>query len=548
MQIQTNNRSTTAPSTQNSVLSVWIRVGVAALAMLGLSARLSPLLDWKDRLPWQYLSEDGYLMQTIARNMALGLGMSTADGTIATNGVQPLATFLYAGLHWLAGGDKTLALVLITVFSTVVAAAAAAGLFKLVERLLAQQAHGRELALFTAASWFAAPLIVRHSMNGLETGLYHAAILLALNAYAALSLRQTPSTWSAGERLALGGLLGVTFLARNDAVFFIAALLAAHVLIGAPGEIGAARLRRIGDALVAGITSLLVASPWLIYNRVNFGSIVPISGAAQSHASTLGSNLPLLPANLFENTVIVLPLPGSIETWPWIMAFALTVVVLIVIGFWRAICRQSTFGRRLLLTALLFAVGLCGYYGVFFGAAWFIPRYLSPLSLFFWPATVVTAAVAIRALALPKAPPALMRGVAAATVIVLCGGFAWQQFRDGRQHMHRQVVEWVNANVAVRQWVGAPQTGTLGYFHDKTLNLDGKVNPHALAVLRTQGHVLDYVVDSKIDYIVDWVGMADWITFSFGPRFAKAFTVRVKDAQRNLAVLERIEPVTPSKP
>ena len=52
------------------------------------------------------MSEDGYLMQTVARNMAIGLGMSTAEGTIPTNGVQPLATFAYAGLHALAGGSN----------------------------------------------------------------------------------------------------------------------------------------------------------------------------------------------------------------------------------------------------------------------------------------------------------------------------------------------------------------------------------------------------------------------------------------------------------
>jgi hypothetical protein len=67
-------------------------------------ARLSPLFDPAGRLFWQFMSEDGYLMQTVARNMAIGLGMSTADGTMPTNGVQPLATFLFAALHALAGG------------------------------------------------------------------------------------------------------------------------------------------------------------------------------------------------------------------------------------------------------------------------------------------------------------------------------------------------------------------------------------------------------------------------------------------------------------
>lgn len=43
-----------------------------------------------------FMTEDGNLMLTIARNMAVGLGVTVSDGTIATNGVQPLATFVFA--------------------------------------------------------------------------------------------------------------------------------------------------------------------------------------------------------------------------------------------------------------------------------------------------------------------------------------------------------------------------------------------------------------------------------------------------------------------
>lgn len=103
----------------------WVRLCVCALIVIGVGARLSPLADIDGRLFWQYMTEDGYLMQTVARNMAIGLGMSTAEGTIATNGVQPLATYLFAGLHFIAQGDKALAIVLITLVSTLIALAGA---------------------------------------------------------------------------------------------------------------------------------------------------------------------------------------------------------------------------------------------------------------------------------------------------------------------------------------------------------------------------------------------------------------------------------------
>jgi hypothetical protein len=111
---------------------------------------------------------------------------------------------------------------------------------------------------------------------------------------------------------------------------------------------------------------------------------------------------------------------------------------------------------------------------------------------------------------------------------------------NGKTHMHRPAVDWIARNVLEQQWVGAVQTGTVGYFHDRTINLDGKVNPLALHTLVRHGHVLDYVVDSDIDFIVDWAGMADWIDRAdLSPRFAREFTVVLKDEQQNLGVLRR---------
>jgi hypothetical protein len=113
------------------------------------------------------------------------------------------------------------------------------------------------------------------------------------------------------------------------------------------------------------------------------------------------------------------------------------------------------------------------------------------------------------------------------------------EFIKGGSHMHRQVVEWVTANVPGDSWVGAVQTGTLGFFHDRTINLDGKVNPDALRVLMKQGHILDYVVESEIDYIADWVGMADWVHMDMSPEFSRQFEIVVRDEALNLGVLRQ---------
>src|SRR5215831_20633195 len=82
----------------------------AALALFAVGgvARLVPLLDIGGRLFRQFPTEDGYLMLTIARNIALGHGMSVSDGLQPTNGTQPLATLLWAAVFKLVAGDRRL--------------------------------------------------------------------------------------------------------------------------------------------------------------------------------------------------------------------------------------------------------------------------------------------------------------------------------------------------------------------------------------------------------------------------------------------------------
>jgi hypothetical protein len=63
----------TAQGSARSLLtgSGWVRICLWLLLATGLLARLSPLLDIERRLYWLFLSEDGYLMQTIAATWRL---------------------------------------------------------------------------------------------------------------------------------------------------------------------------------------------------------------------------------------------------------------------------------------------------------------------------------------------------------------------------------------------------------------------------------------------------------------------------------------------
>jgi len=515
-----------------------------------------PLIGSTERLKWLYMTEDGYLMQTVARNLALGLGMTTADGTLPTNGIQPLATFAHMLIYSAVSGDKLGGLRLVAIYNIVLAAISAWLMCRIVRRLLAYSDSGdpciaspsaapfaapfpaTSFAMLAAMAWVVSPAIFEHMTNGLETGTYLAAMLLTIDRYQVWT--SDPGDQLTGlQRLSLGLLLGLVFWARNDGVFFIAALLAAHVLLGR--EAGGGAARRVGDAMAAGMLSLLIAAPWLVHNDVNFGSIVPISGKAEAYKAHVGDNLVQVPAIALEGLSSLIPVPGRWERLlPVAVLCSMALVVLIAIIV-RTVGGRHLALRRQALAGVILLTLLGGYYGLFFGAPWFMSRYFSALSVLWWPLVATTLRALLRQWP-SRRPGATLAGAFAAVLLPGIGlGIAlappkWQG--DGRMP-HRQVVAWVQQHVPDDVWVGASQSGTLGFFHDRTINLDGKVNPDALHWRLARRDIRNYVLTTPIACIADWVGFARWHAPEAPEAFRSAFEVRVESPGDNLAVLCR---------
>lgn len=511
-----------------SLRGVWLLA--AALLAIGLVARVAPLLAGEQRLLRQFPSEDGYLMLTIARNLALGHGLSTADGTIATNGTQPLISFVFAAGHWLAGGDRIAGVVFALVFELLVACAGAWVVYATALRALGEGA--RATAALACGVWFASVLGVMHTMNCLETGAYAVGVMLFLHAL--LGRSGDPfERWGVRRALGLGAALGVLFWVRNDAVFLIAAVCVLRALLGPERRLQVARASLV-EACLAGLASIAVASPWLIFNHVRFGSIVPVSGRAEaSFAEGLGSNLAQLPASLSEYALAVVPIPLALERHPMVVVAG----ALLALGALALALRAARRGdaRRFAFVAVLvvYALGLCGYYGLFFGVPYFLTRYLFPLAA---PLAILWAAAALGVLErMPVAVRPAVRMSAALALLALVLYPNVRLWRHGNEHMHFQCVEWVERNVRDDEWIGAFQTGTVGYFHDRTINLDGKVNPEAF-VARNADAVPSYVLGKPIRYLVDWMRQPDFTT---DPQYLARFDVLVRDPVLNLAVLRR---------
>lgn len=506
---------------------------ISILLLVGISFRCEPVFTSEERMLQHFPTEDGYLMLTIARNIAIGNGMSVSDGEVPTNGTQPLTTLVWAGAFWLVDGDKVDGVRIVLIIELLLSLASLLLVYALGKAMLAHRADGRWIAGLAAAAWFASPLGIPHTMNCLETSAYVCLALVAL-----LGLRNAASesakSWSWGRMMAIGVVLGLSVWARNDSVFLV---LAACLLYWTrAGQIHGAELRtRLGRVIVMGATSVFVTLPWLIHNQIEFGSIMPVSGHAEAYGASLGSNLDLVASTLLEYVTVVVQIPQALQE-TLIVEIVCFVILLIMLGFAARHWRTSTAPERGILFATAIYLGcLAAFYGLWFGAPHFLSRYFFPLS----PVLAVLTVQAIFAVhrRLSDGAPiwaprfAWLAGMVALSMAV---GLNVRRYLQAEHHMHFQVRDWVRDNVPETSWIGAPQTGTIGFFHDRTINLDGKVNPEAYkhVVARTIPH---YVVEKRLQFLCDWYGLADaWKDLD---PIDREFEVLVNDADRNLSVL-----------
>lgn len=536
----TSRRTPSSPSGSRwSSPFLWL---VLAFACVGLLSRIAPLLNRDGRLLRQFPTEDGYLMLTIARNLALGRGMSTASGEVPTNGTQPLFNFIEAAGFFLVGGDRDLGVAIALVIQVVLSCVCAYGIYLLIRQTLRERPEiARRAALLGASAWFASPIVIPNTMNCLETGLYGTTIVYSLLLWQRTWLSRRSDSTNVAGALRTGCLLGIAFWARIDAVFLIATLTTLHLVTGLWCERESWRHRFV-ESLIMGGTSVVIAAPWLIHNQMRFGSPMPISGVAQSHEATFASNLAEVPSKLVEYFSVFVPIPQRLEALPGFLALELAIVLSylgVVAWAWRHMNRdERTSLAAIGGVSLLFA----SYYGLWFGAPHFVARYLFPISVTGAICTSVMVVSTYDSFPFGAKLRRVLSVTIATTALLLVVGLNVRLYVLGKGHMHFQVVEYVEEHVGQDEWVAAIQTGTLGFFHDRTINLDGKVNPDALRMLLA-GKTPEYVIDARfgsdarpIQWLVDWVAIASWVEEE---PLASHFELVTKDFERNLGVLRR---------
>lgn len=432
--------------------ALWGLLALMGLALIMLVARPMRLLVV------QPFMEDTYYALSVARNLASGNGL-TIDGTQWTNGFQPLFTFVESAA-FLVSADTSTSLRIVLLIQAVMLLAAAALLGMIVRDFLGAQTPAGTVGLVVTPILFLGSLFtINTGLNGLETG------PLMFGYAGTCWIFQRFGATSARRAAALGALFGVLILTRIDAAVVVVALL-----------IAVSRAYGVRRAAMSAVVAVCVSAPWFGYNLLVFGSLMPSSGTAQT---AIAMNAERVTQMLEALSVVLMPwLPLSALDKEWSIVLRLGLALAVAYALWSTGVVRSLTGTPLRIAqfAAAFLAGyavLACYYATTSFAIWFYGRYMAPLALL---------SAACLAVLIGRSFNRLWAGLTA--VIGLLGVAAclglWTTAVYYGNPMFTDQLALVEATVPPGEVVAAKQTGTLGFFRERVINLDGKVNPQAI--------------------------------------------------------------------
>lgn len=488
---------------------------VAALLVLAAALRIVVLAAHAGDLA-SFVPDDSYYYFVPVQNALAGRGISF-DGLTPTNGFHPLWFFVLVPLFAVfapAGPDAPILAAMLV--GGLLSVAAGYVLWRAVRLITGEPL----VALFILAAYLFNPYLVSTSLNGLETGL-HDLCVAALVYYTALLLAH--DTLTPRQTVTFGVLVALGFLARTDTVILIGLLVAALLLRRMTA-------RRLIGLAGAGALAAALASPWLIWNLVTFGSPVQSSGSALTTfarltwaASSPGeSPLPALAAYAALNLNTTLLYAGfSLITL--LISGALLIPAILAR---RTAARRRLSGREETWLALAAAYAFA-YIGFHVFIRWFMRDwYAASVLTVLYVGLGVLAALLLRAIR-PLLARLSRSGRAAARLVVLGAVFlngwlfVWSDSTFGfwdappkypAQRQLEGAARWIRGELPVTARVGSFNAGILSYSAPQQIvNLDGVVNT-AVHPFIAERNLLCFVAQADLDYVADY----EWSFTSWG--------------------------------
>jgi len=468
-------------------------------------------------LPYHYLInrqliDDSFYEFTIAYNIGTGKGI-TIDGHLPTNGFQPAFVFLISPIFWLLKGDKYLAIRLIFLVHFVFYIAAAF-LFAIIARKAFRGIIGysEEFAFWCVfLLYLSNPEITSLHFNGLETGCLLFFYSMLWWYYQKTGLQR----WR--DYIIFGILLGLTILVRIDVVFLV--IIISLFQFFHPSSIPF-RIRLGRFLLIAGL-ALIISSPWWLYNLLVFGNFQPTSGLAQKlwaiDFPRVKTALQILINHLSPfNYSSLFWLPTKFVNYNYLVIFLDIFHLFLLIGgiFILLSNRHSLslrldldkkYFRRSIIFGLLLAIFglvLLLYYTLSSWALFFYHRYFCVFLLF----GILLSGV-ITGILFTRYPKLVIYFFIAVTILISMK-YIFTVIKSRIKPYVSPQLKLVQDFVPEREYVGAGQSGRLGYFRERTINLDGKVNFYALRCQDItwdhQKGMPEFLRKNNINWICDW--------------------------------------------
>jgi hypothetical protein len=443
------------------------------------------------------VQDDAFYYFVIARNI-LTYGVSSFDTLHPTNGFHPLWETLCLPVFNSWHGDLPVRIMLALAAGFDVLSIA---LVFLILRKITQHPY---TALCGAAILALHGTLIRTWFNGLETALSVLSLLWFFHQFLRLYHRENTTVQ---QHLYLGVLAAFAFLARTDNAVVVLVLFSFLYL---------PKLFRQGEfrmGLLASMTFLLLSSPWLLWNQINFGSIVQVSGQIRDNTWLEGGapvELPIAQQLVYgfvvslEKIKIVFGKMFSPDFFPDTGGYLYLAALLTgcAITF-----RKSTLFRQFLSRCLPFIAGVIVLFLYHAGVRHFVRGwYNAPVLL------VLTLLLCGLFDALFARHPAqqfarIILLLLCSTLLLLYSPFTYLKSPEAGQTDPRiSTANWLNQHTPVDALIGAANAGIMGYYAERrVVNLDGVVNESAFRA-RIANQLPHYIDLTGIRYLADHKG------------------------------------------
>ncbi len=508
---------------QRHIFSLLLLIAAAAVARISILQ-----LDFNSLLQ-SFLVDDAFYDFKVAANF-MATQRITYDGEGLSNGFHPLWMLVITPFH--TDGNNGLEFVTRVLWiMEIIQILSAIALYLLLTRLGA----GWWISFAGAAILGLHSTMLDFQSCGLETALNTLVLLLLLHAF--LLLYATPSSRLL-HYFYFGLISALAFLARTDNAIALVVLFGALL----PGTL---RQKRFAALCAAGAATLLVASPWLIWSQINFGSIVQTSGKVDSIFLKDGdANWQFMLYALVQSPLRLFHFSRDMAKLFFYPGGHFSEVAAVMLAFW---CASLAFllrprqDNRMLRAVAWFSLAVFLVYCYHAGFRNFVrPWYCIAAALalclgYLGALTLLSQQTGTRI-------PVFAAGIMAAWL----GSVLWLHSptklpgTTERLSTHIIVSDWINANLPADAVIGSMNSGALSYLAQrKVINLDGVMDIRSLQA-HWQRRLPQYIHERGIDYLVDNRGSLRAFcednalhtcepVFQFGPPKNPGLVVKITD-------------------